>query len=72
MSTSTLHARATPLAPVPMPATVVRIEPTEPRPFVVGSYVGGHRWSPLLGFKTSLEAMIYAAAVNRRNGRWTK
>ena len=71
MSATTLHARRTPLAPVPLPAVVVRVEATEPRPFVAGSYVGGHSWSPLLGFPTPAEALIYAAAVNRRNGRWT-
>lgn len=72
MSTSTLPARSTPLAAVPLQPAVVREIPGEARPFVVGTYLRGHSWSPLLAFTNPLEAVIYAAATNRRTGRWTK
>jgi hypothetical protein len=56
----------------PARAIVVRHVPEETKPYVAGIYLTrAHDFSPLLAFPTAAEAVVYAAAINRRTGRWT-
>lgn len=60
-----------PVAAPPARLVHVRQQDREAKPWESGYYLpttGG--WSPLLSFDTAAEATVYAAAVNRRSGRW--
>lgn len=79
MNTATLvdvvlpvRAPVTAVVPVVPSPVVVRTTGSDTYPYEAGYYTDkDHKWSLCLPFTGPAEAVVYAAAVNRRSGRWS-